>query len=128
MAKDKKKGNKKGIQFQIQTKIDGAIVGVMLIIAILVIVVVYNLLINSNNTELQLDSEAVSLQVEKYFAPFERMVEQIALDDDVKEILTTTGAGERMNECTKTGKNNADKDLCCSKYRKNNFKCSYTGL
>lgn len=98
MAKDKKKGNKKGIQFQIQTKIGGAIVGVMLIIAILVIVVVYNLLINSNNTELQLDSEAVSLQVEKYFAPFERMVEQLALDDDVKEILTTTGAGERMNE------------------------------
>ena len=98
MAKDKKLQNKKGIQFQIQAKIGGAIVGVMFIIAILVIVVVYNLLINSNNTELQLDSEAVSLQVEKYFSPFERMVEQLALDDDVKEILTTTGAGERMNE------------------------------
>lgn len=38
----------------------------------------------------------MSLQVEKYFEPFERMVEQFALDKDVKELLTTTKAGERM--------------------------------
>ena len=98
MAKDKKTKNRKGIQFQIQSKIGASIVVVMALITVLVVVVVYNLLINANNTELQLDSEAVSLQVEKYFAPFERMVEQLALDDDVKEILSTTKAGERMNE------------------------------
>ncbi len=38
----------------------------------------------------------MSLQVEKYFEPFECMVEQFALDKDVKELLTTTKAGERM--------------------------------
>ncbi len=106
MAKEKKTGdktnkkatNKKGIQFQIQSKIGASIVVIMLVITVLVVTVVYNLLIKANNNELQLDSEAVSLQVEKYFAPFERMVEQLALDDDVKEILTTTKSGERMNE------------------------------
>lgn len=64
----------------------------------LVVVVVYNLLIKANNTELQQDSEAISLQVEKYFLPFERMVEQLALDEDVQTILTTTKAGQKMTE------------------------------
>ena len=98
MAKEKKKNNKKGIQAQIQSKIGLSIIAVMLLITILVVGVVYNLLIRANNNELQQDSEAVSLQVEKYFAPFERMVEQLALDPEVQNILTTTGAGERMTE------------------------------
>ena len=98
MAKEKKQLNKKGIQFQIESKIGLSIIAVMALIAILVVVVVYNLLINANNTELQQDSEAVSLQVEKYFVPFERMVEQLATDKDVQELLTTTKAGERMTE------------------------------
>lgn len=89
---------KKGIQYQIQSKIGAAIVTVMLLVAILVVTVVYNLLITSNNNELQQDSEAVSLQVEKYFAPFERMVEQMALDQDIQDLLSTTGAGQRMTD------------------------------
>lgn len=98
MAKEKNQVNKKGIKYQIESKIGLSIIAVMALISVLVVVVVYNLLINANNTELQLDSEAVSLQVEKYFEPFERMVEQFALDKDVKELLTTTKAGERMTD------------------------------
>lgn len=96
MAKDKKAMNRKGIQFQIQSKIGASIIVVMLLITILVVTVVYGLLIDANNNELQLDSEAVSLQVEKYFAPFERMAEQLAIDKNVQEILTTTTKGQRM--------------------------------
>ena len=70
----------------------------MAVIAVLVVVVVYNLLIKANNTELRQDSEAISLQVEKYFSPFERMVKQLALDEDVQTILTTTKAGQKMTE------------------------------
>ena len=94
--KNKKAGNKQGIQFQIQSKIGASIIVVRAVIAVLVVVVVYNLLIKANNTELQQDSEAISLQVEKYFLPFERMVKQLALDEDVQTILTTTKAGQRM--------------------------------
>lgn len=103
MAKDKKgkkAENKKGIKNQIQSKIGISIIVVMAVIAVLVVVLVYNLLIKANNSELQLDSEAVSLQVEKYFSPFERMVEQLAIDQDVQKILSTTKAGERMTENT----------------------------
>ena len=96
--KNKKAGNKQGIQFQIQSKIGASIIVVMAVIAVLVVVVVYNLLIKANNTELQQDSEAISLQVEKYFSLFERMVEQLALDEDVQTILTTTKAGQKMTE------------------------------
>ena len=94
--KNKKAGTKQGIQFQIQSKIGASIIVVMAVIAVLV--VVYNLLIKANNTELQQDSEAISLQVEKYFSTFERMVEQLALDEDVQTILTTTKVGQKMTE------------------------------
>lgn len=96
MAKEKKTKNKRGIQFQIQTKIGASIIVIMAVITILVVTVVYNLLIDANNQELQKDSEAVSLQVEKYFSPFERMTQQLAIDEDVQKILTTTAAGEKM--------------------------------
>lgn len=98
MAKEKQKQSSKGIQFQIQSKIGSAIVVVMAVITILVVAVVYNLLIDANHTELQQGSEAVSLQVEKYFAPFERMVEQLAVDKDVQTLFTTTKAGQRMTD------------------------------
>ena len=101
MAKEKKRKNadkKKGIQFQIQSKIGISIAVVMAVITILVVTVVYNLLIDANNKELQNDSEEVALQVEKYFAPFERMVEQLAIDSDVQTLLSTTTTGQKMTE------------------------------
>lgn len=70
----------------------------MSIIAILVVTVVYNLVIDANDKDLEQGAEAVSLQVEKYFAPFEGIVQQFATDEDVKNILDTTKAGERMTE------------------------------
>ncbi|MCI5919239.1 MAG: hypothetical protein MRZ75_07970 [Roseburia sp.] len=98
MAKDKKAQNKKGIKAQIQSKIGLAIIGVMTIITIVVLVLVDNLLISANNTKLQQDSESVSLQVEKYFAPFESMTQQLAIDKDVQDLLITTKAGDRMTD------------------------------
>lgn len=100
MKKDKKKEtrNKQSIKVQIQSKIGSSIIVVMALITVLVVAVVYNLLIDANNQELQKDSEAVALQVEKYFTPFERMAEQLATDDAVKEILETTTTGEKMTD------------------------------
>lgn len=101
MAKEETKGrklNKKGIQWQIQSRISTSITVVMLLVMILVIIVVQRLLISSNSTEIKQDSEAVSLQVEKFFTPFERMVEQLSIDGEVQTLLSTTGKGEKMNE------------------------------
>ncbi len=99
MAKEEKtkKINKKGIMYQIQSKIGISVVGVMALVTLLVIIVVYSLLTKANNTELQQDSEAAALQVEKYFAPFERTVEQQALSKNVKKLLKETGKGQKLN-------------------------------
>lgn len=94
----RKPKNRKGIAFQIQSKIGASIVGVMGLVTIVVIIVVYSLLTNANNTELQQNSEAAALQVEKYFAPFERMVEQQAVDADVVKLISDTGKGKRLEE------------------------------
>lgn len=98
LKKDKGEKNKKGIKYKIQSKIGISIIAVMAVITIVVVMIVYNLLIKANNTDLEQSSEAVSLQVEKYFTPFERMVEQLAIDSDVQKILTTTKEGERMTD------------------------------
>ena len=90
--------NKRGLQYQLQTKITSSIVAVMLIIIVLVVAIVYTLLIASNNTEIQQESKLVSLEVEKFFSPFEIMVEQQAIDPDIVNLLSTTTSGEKMNE------------------------------
>ena len=92
----KKRRRKRGIQFQIQSKIGSAIILVMLVVAALVVSIVYKMQIEANNNELQNDSEAVSLEVDNYFVPFERMVEQFALDDDLRNLLSTTEDGQHM--------------------------------
>ncbi len=92
----KKKVNRKGILYQIQSKIGISVCAVMLLVTVLVIAVVYNLLTEANNTKLQQDSEAAALEVELYFAPFERMVEQQAINTDIKSILNTTKAGQKI--------------------------------
>lgn len=98
MERQHRKNNRKGIAFQMQSKIGASIAVVLTIATLLVVIVVYNLITSANSTQVQQDSEAVSLQVEKFFAPFERMVEQQALDDDVIELLTATKQGQKLNE------------------------------
>lgn len=98
MAKEKTgKKNRNGIKFQIQSKIGISVIIVMALVTILVVAVVYNLLTDANNTELRQDSEAAALEVEKYFAPFERMVEQQAISGNLIELLNATGEGQEID-------------------------------
>lgn len=90
--------NKQGITYQLQSKIGMSIVTIMVVVMVVVIIVVYSMLTNANNTQLQQDSEAAALDVEKYFAPFQRMVEQEALGDGLHELLSTTGAGQKISD------------------------------
>ena len=96
--KGEKKQGRKGIKDQIQKKIGASVAGVMALVTIVVIVVVYNLLTGANNTQLIQDSEAAALEVEKYFVPFERMVEQQAIHKDVIKYLASTKKGQKMDE------------------------------
>ena len=86
-----KSTNKKGIVFQIQNKIGLSVTLVMAVVAVLCIIMVQTLVSESNETQLRLESESAAMQLEKYFAPFERMVEQQAVNTEIKSIINNNG-------------------------------------
>ena len=96
-----KKTNKKGIVQQLQIKIGISLSIVIAVIAIVTLLQVNNMGTTANDTELKLESEAAALQLEKYFAPFERMVEQQAINTEIKAIINTTVSGTNILEHAK---------------------------
>ena len=90
----KKSTNKKGISQQILKQIGISVTAVLIVIAVVVLLQINNMGTTANDTELKLESEAAALQLEKYFAPFERMVEQQAVNTEIKAIINTTGKGQ----------------------------------
>lgn len=96
VEKKTKKVNKKGIVQQLQIKIGISVTIVLALIAVITLLQVNNMGTTANNTELKLESEAAALQLERYFVPFERMVEQQAVNTDVKAIVNTTGKGQSI--------------------------------
>ena len=98
-----KNTNKKGIGSQIQKQIGIAVTVVLAVIAVVTLLQMNNMAVTANDTELKLESEAVALQLEKYFAPFERMVEQQAVNTEIKSIMNTTGKGQNIKTNIKYG-------------------------
>ena len=100
-TKVKKSMNKKGIGQQIQKQIGISVTVVMAVIAIVTLLQMNNMGATANDTELRLESEAAAMQLEKFFAPFERMVEQQAVNTEVKAIMNTTGKGSDIKKNVK---------------------------
>ena len=90
------KMNKKGIVNQLQTKIGISVTIVMAIIAVITLLQVNNMAVTANDTELRLESHSAALQLEKYFAPFERMAEQLAVNPEIKGLISSTGKGHTI--------------------------------
>ena len=95
-TKVKKSTNKRGIGHQIQKQIGISVTIVLAIIAVISVLIVRNIVTTSNDTELKLQSESASLMLEDYFGPFERMVEQQAVNTEIKTIINTTGPGQKI--------------------------------
>ena len=95
-TKVKKSTNKKGIGQQIQKQIGISVTIVLAIIAVMAIMIVRSMVTSANDTELKLQSESAALMLEDYFGPFERMVEQQAVNTEIKSIINTTGPGQKI--------------------------------
>ncbi len=80
---------KDGISNQIQSKIRRVVLTIFQIIAILSILLVFFIVTDANNTELSLESQSASYELESYFAPFKRMVEQQAINPEIQLFLQT---------------------------------------
>ena len=94
----RKSTNKNGIGQQIQKQIGISVSLVLILIAVVTLLQVNNMGTTANNTELKLESEAAALQLEKFFSPFERMVEQQAVNSEIKSIINTTGQGQNITK------------------------------
>ena len=94
----KKSTNKNGIGKQIQKQIGISVSMVLAVIAVVTLLQMNNMGTTSNNTELKLESEAAALQLEQFFAPFERMVEQQAVNNEIKAIMNSTYAGDDIGK------------------------------
>ena len=92
----KKSTNKNGISQQIQKQIGISVTVVMAVIAIVTLLQMNNMGTTANDTELKLESEAAALELESYFLPFQRMVEQQAVNTEIKAIVNTTVAGQNI--------------------------------
>ena len=95
-TKVKKSTNKKGIGQQIQKQIGSSVTVVLAVIAVVTLLQMNNMGTTANDTELRMESEAAALQLERYFSPFERMVEQQAVNTEIKAIINTTVAGQNI--------------------------------
>lgn len=94
----RKSTNKNGIGQQFQKQIGFSVSLVLVLIAVVTLLQVNNMGTTANNTELKLESEAAALQLEKFFSPFERMVEQQAVNTEIKSIINTTGQGQNITK------------------------------
>lgn len=96
----KEKLNKKGISYQIQLRIGRIIAVVFAVIGIFSVLMVWNLVMNSQEQELTLQSESAAYQLSDFFNQYCKMTEQMAVDAEVKELMKSTGANDIITEKT----------------------------
>ena len=85
----KNQGNKKGISSQIQTRIGKSVIAVLLVIAVIATIMVNNIVQEANDKELKLESQVVSHQMAEFFAPFETMTNQLAVNPELQLLMKT---------------------------------------
>mgnify|MGYP003300411376 CR=1 FL=1 len=84
------KEKKNSIKFQIQYRVGRSIAIIFVAIAFLAILIVQGILTSANNTELTLESKAASYQLADYFNRYSIMVEQMAANPYMQQIMNTT--------------------------------------
>ena len=92
------RANKNGIKAQIQYKIGRSIAVIFVTIAVLAILLVRGIVTSANNTELTLESQAASYQVENYFNGYSVMVHQMAANPYMQEWMSVTTTAEGIEQ------------------------------
>ena len=92
----KKEQRKKQIANELTTRILSVVLAIFALVLILVFIMIDNISISAQKQDLTMQSKAASYQLETFFANYVTTVEQIALDGNVRELLDTTKAGDRL--------------------------------
>lgn len=96
--KKKKQQRKRGIAEEIQVSILSKVVIVFVIVAAVVTFMVGNISLSAQKNDLEMQSKAAAYQLELFFEEYTTVVEQMALNTDVKALLEETGPGANITE------------------------------
>lgn len=111
-----KNSKTKSISKQIVAKSVSTVSVIFVIVAVVTILMIWSMTMSSNQTELTLQSQAVSYQLADYFNQYTRVTDQMALDHDFEELLEENVKGdditkaERYAEVLHNMENIADSD------------------
>ncbi len=86
----KKKHSGKRISQQIQGQVSSIVLAIFLVIAVVSIFMVRATVMDAKETELTLESMAASYQLGDYFDQYKRMTEQLAVNPQIRQVLTDT--------------------------------------
>lgn len=92
------KTKKKRIAQEIQSRILTIVIAIFMVVAVVVTVMVGNVSLSAQKNDLEMQSKAASYQLEIFFQEYMTIVEQMALDKDVRTLLTETKAGDKITE------------------------------
>ena len=96
--KKKKQQRKRGIAEEIQVSILSKVVIVFVIVAAVGTYMVGNISLSAQKNDLEMQSKAAAYQLELFFEEYTTVVEQMALNTDVKTLLEETGPGANITE------------------------------
>lgn len=96
--KKKKQQRKRGIAEEIQVSILSKVVIIFVIVAAVVTFMVGNISLSAQKNDLEMQSKAAAYQLELFFEEYTTVVEQMALNTDVKTLLEETGPGANITE------------------------------
>lgn len=89
---------RKGIASQIQMQIGRNVLIVFVLVALVTIFRVSSVVMDAKETELTLESQSTGHQLADFFDQYTRMTEQMAVDPEIRQLLSATKKGDLITE------------------------------
>lgn len=87
---------KKQISKEIALRILSVVIAIFAVFSIVITIMLGNISLSAQKNDLELQSKAASYQLETFFKKYTTIVEQMALNPDIQDILTDTKAGDSI--------------------------------
>ena len=89
---------RKKIAKELSLHILAVVVSIFIVFSVIISVMVANISLDAQKNDLELQSKAASYQLETFFQKYTTIVEQMALNPDIRGLLTDTKAGDSIQQ------------------------------
>ncbi len=88
----------KSIKQELMVQIGRLVVFVLMVVAVISIAQMWYIINSDKETELTLESQSMAYQLADFFDGFEKMTVQMAVNPEIKTLLSDTGAGDNIRQ------------------------------